>query len=465
MEIYDLRVIERTKRDGFRAATAGYLIKVLSQALNVDVDGVSSNERLDGLADRMGVTVHVLKGELRKINEAMRDRVTPGEIYDFSELRKHKGRIDLQSLLCNGLYHNADITRYEIYLSYIMPANSDRIIYSTDIPITEHNGSLTINAQHGGRQLIHYASTVSDIMTMFKYTKFRLHSNDKVLVIDGVGVESNANGMMTLAINVDTTQHAKFEEVLRLLMTADYVTYSYDKVAPFIIERTGLDQGTIVMHVFPQDDGSALTRWMNHCEKSLKRMLVSILTTLKDRSEAYSAKGLGGQFPLDFYGVLRGTLDNLDPTKSPNSSTSYHISDRVIIGELFQAYINGVTTGRMSDRMAIAFQCLKARNTSDTLIHLKGFIISYISFATLFQLYDNIMTFNKDVNGVKDAIKQQSVSKQITRFGLDGKRVLDDARSTATTIVNSLPSYSDQKMRDTIERATDIISSVQKYLK
>jgi hypothetical protein len=300
---------------------------------------------------------------------------------------------------------------------------------------------------------------------MFKYTKFRLHSGDKVLVIDGIGVESNINGMMTLAINVDTTQHTKFEEVLRLLMTADYVTYSYDKVAPFIIERTGLEQGTLVMHVFPQEDGSALTRWMSHCEISLKRMLVSILNTLKDKSEAYSAKGLGGQFPLDFYGVLRGTLDNLDPMKSSSSNASYHISDRVIIGELFQAYTNGITTGRMSDRMSIAFQCLKTRNTPDTLVNLKEFIKSYLSFASLFKLYDDIMTFNKDVNGVKDVNKQVLVSRQLREFESQGESMLDQASDAASIIVNKLPSYSDQQIRDTIERATDIISSVQQYLK
>jgi hypothetical protein len=464
MEIIDLRVIERAKRDGFRAASAGYLIKLITQALGVNTDDIQDDERLESLSKRMGVTRRVLVEELKKINEAVKDRVSPGEVYDYKELRRHKGRIDLQSLLCNGLYNGVEVYHYENYLSYIMPPNSDRIVYTTDIPITISGDVFTINSQHNGRYHIHYASKVSDTKRMFNYTKFRLHSGSQTVVIDGIGVESIDNGMMTLALNIDMSQHDKFSTVHNLLMSANYVTYSYDKVAPFIIERAGLDQGTLIMHVFPHSDGTALTKWMQHCETSLERMLISILNTLKTKGEAYSSKGLGGQFPIDFYGVLRGTLDALDPARSSNSNTSRRIPDRVVIDELFKGYINGVRTGVVSERIRIAFGCLKTRNKPHNLINLQLFIKSYLSFAGLFQYYDDIMTFNKDVNGVKDVAKQSRVTEQLLSFIDKGSIMLKELGQKAGIIVDKLPNSADEYINHIINQVTEIISPVQRYL-
>jgi hypothetical protein len=463
MEIADLRVIERTKRDGFRSATAGYLIKAFRYAFPIN-DNVESNVRIIELANRIGISERKLLGELRKLNDAFGDRVSPGEIYDPQEIRKFKGRIDLQSLLCNALYKESTVHDYEKYLSYITPSNSSRVIYTSDIPITMYNDALTINAQHFGEYYLYYATKISDVRAMYAITKFRLHSGEKTLVIDGVGVESSDKGMITLALNIDMSNNELYNDAVMMLKTATYVTYHHGQAAPFIIERSGIDEGTLIMHVFHETGGTALTQWMSHCETSLKRMLMSILNTLLTTNEAYSGKGLGGQFPIDFYSVLRGTLDQLDPDKNPNPKAAYRISDEVVIDELFNAYINGMTTGVVAKRVAIAFGCLKTRNKPHNLKNLRDFIHSYLTFAMLFEVYDKIMMYNKDIDGVKNIDRQKQVTMLLESFSVMREQLLNKQGELAKVLVDDLPIATNDRVTAIIKRATMIISSVKKYL-
>jgi hypothetical protein len=104
-------------------------------------------------------------------------------------------------------------------------------------------------------------------------------------------------------------------------------------IVPFVIENEGLDDGTLIIHVFFDNDSNskALHVWMDYCFDLLKNMYRSLLRTISDnQDEAFYAANLGGQFPVDMFRSLRGTLSALSGERFTAIPIHEHFKDMLL---------------------------------------------------------------------------------------------------------------------------------------
>jgi hypothetical protein len=87
-------------------------------------------------------------------------------------------------------------------------------------------------------------------------------------------------------------------------------------VLPYYIENGGLNDGTIIIHVFNDDDKRGLISWSNKVGDTLQNMMISLLDTINKSDDvnvvASYQYNLGSQFPVSMLSVLGNTIIRME---------------------------------------------------------------------------------------------------------------------------------------------------------
>jgi hypothetical protein len=476
---FSLSVIQRQKRDGFRAAKFAYIANLNDLAARThgtEIDVTEDEElgltKMDVLANRMATPAAQVRKHLSMIHQAMLETLSPGETKHIAEAVKNKKRIDLQSLLCTGLARNLSKDEYVVLTDELLLQSSNGVIYTEPVAIHKLD-NLVLHLfldnpdNSGSIRILNYATSPYGVpMIPPVVTDMHIHSGNKSVVIStGINRDAYAPfGAVTTALNVRTSDIA-FNELVEVLEGAEFATIGTRDRCPFIIESGELNDGTIIIHAFPQIDGSALTNWMEYCTLTMRRMLISMLNTLSNKtvSQAYTATRLGGQFPIDFYTILGNYIDGINGIKKPRRT----IQASMQLGEILTSYYTCASSGVMDDRMRNTFKTLKTGNTSDNLVYMKQFIESYLTFTILFGVYDDFVKFNDNVNGIQNVERQNRCVEVLMEFRIKGEYVLDEFRNEASSMLTKLLNVPNRTKHITrlAEQCSKPIAIVNEYLK
>uniref|UniRef100_A0A2V0RI86 Uncharacterized protein n=1 Tax=viral metagenome TaxID=1070528 RepID=A0A2V0RI86_9ZZZZ len=471
-----LSVIQRPKRDGFRAAKFAYITNLHDPAARThetEMDGPQDGEfdpaKIDVLANRMAASTTQVRKHLSMIHQAMLETLSPGETKHIAEAVKNKKRIDLQSLLCTGLARNLSKDGYVLLTDELLLKSAGGVVYTEPIVIQEvDNFTLHVDVPYSGTaRILDYATSPDGIPRVTPIvTDMRIHSgSNEVIISSAITRDPYAPfGAVTTALNVHTMGTA-FNRLVDILEKAEFATIGDRDRCPFIVESGELGDGTIIIHAFPQIDGSALTNWMEYSTQTMKRMLTSMLNTLSNKMipQAYTATRLGGQFPIDFYTILGNYVDGMNGIMQPRKTVKASIQ----LEEILTSYYNCASTGKMNDRMRNTFKTLKTGNTPDNLSYMRQFIESYLTFTILFGVYDDFAKFNANVNGVQDVKRQERCGDVLKEFKVKGEYALDEFRNMASSMLTDLFNAPNRAVHLTklAEECSKPIAIVNEYLK
>uniref|UniRef100_A0A2V0RAB6 Uncharacterized protein n=1 Tax=viral metagenome TaxID=1070528 RepID=A0A2V0RAB6_9ZZZZ len=411
----DIRISAR-QRDGFRSSSAPWILqgmprKILKMATEDEVPEdieeymkIGDQEtRRDELARRMGVSGNVIWSELNDLIYDMNERIHPGTL-DLSEIRKVKGKIDLQSVVCTILANKKIGMQYFQVLDKVYQPKNTTVTYTKPSSVyLDHNSRLQIVS---GTRLLDYLTTPSDLTNVIDNFKLRLHVKDKAMIL--LSRATVRKGRIDIALNLSPDDD-KFLDAIEHISSTDHITYGQDNIiAPFVIESMGIDNGTIVIHIFSDVDGSALEQWMAWCSEMFQRMLYSVISTLRDGSQAYYSPGLGGQFPIQFFRAFKGTVAAL------NREVNFdRIPDKLAIEELLHAYARSKKDRIMDERLDKVFG-----NTSN----LESFLTHFLIFVQSFIMFNKIATYNErdDRGRYKSTEERLNVSRAVAKIARDG---------------------------------------------
>jgi hypothetical protein len=299
--------------------------------------------KIDDLADRMQVSGEALRREIEMaLIPALRNIIAPGEQFPAAEFDKHKGKFDLQSLLCNVMPYGTLEERtsmYENTLSHVLKRRDNTVYYmSTDA--SEYDVIVNQDTQYNpmltemSRKLL-YKTRLDDSVTekdvlRIKCDDVRAEAPHRVIRLVGTSttgmIDNGKRITFTINLNDEQVDEGKFTkevnfpnliESLKLCTSIEIFRHNKYVIVPFVIENEGLDDGVIIIHVFFDSDSNskALHIWMEYCSNLLRNMYRSLLRTIGDiHDEAFYAEKLGGQLPVDVFRSLKGTLCALSGT-------------------------------------------------------------------------------------------------------------------------------------------------------
>jgi hypothetical protein len=253
-------------------------------------------------------------------------------------------------------------------------------------------------------RLLNYLYTSSDVSNIIPKMRFRLHNKEDYILINCSATRTSTK--LSIAFNVDMVdEHAP--EFIDKLKTTDFVTYGDDNiVVPFIIENVGLADGTVVMHVFYSNDGTALINWMKYCTFMFIRMFYSVVNTLRIEEEAYYSPGLGGQFPVDLFRALRGTIEAIND----NIQNLDRISITTSMTELLITYSNSSNNTLKPGRIGNVFASYS---------NLEMFLIHFITLLGCFEEFHKIAQYNKKTKEEKVKIGDMLMNLMEDSSGMD----------------------------------------------
>uniref|UniRef100_A0A2V0R990 Uncharacterized protein n=1 Tax=viral metagenome TaxID=1070528 RepID=A0A2V0R990_9ZZZZ len=396
--LLDINVKPR-KRNGFRNASAPFMLKCLSKETisrlrksevgqGVEPATPTMARRRDQLANDIGISPELMEQEIGKLFYELNNEIHPG-VLNESEISKSKGAFDLRSVICEKLAEDAskpvlteddrlETIAYHTILIRIYEKTNPTVKYTDSSKIIKHGDGMLV---FGGTRLLNYLYVPGDVRRIYDNVKFKLHNKDDAVILSSSVTMSSDR--MTMAINVDVSNEHTHDLISKIRMT-NYITYGdRNVVAPFIIESMGLDRGTIVIHLFTNSIGEALTHWMDDCTRLFLRMFASVVNTLKtqENGEAYYSPGLGGQLPIDFFRALRGTIEAIN-----DNGNIERISISTVVYELFSAYAAS-TDGTLSNR--------RLRSVFGGFQHLESFLKSFITLFGCFDRFNRIASYNK----------------------------------------------------------------------
>jgi hypothetical protein len=448
----DFRVSSRP-RDGFRSASAPYILKGLSKEsisrLSIDDKHIESElndadfiARRDELARRMKISPDMMKSELGDLFYELNELIHPGTL-DLTELKKSKGKIDLQSIICAKLSHEQHDLSYHNILFDVYNSRDPTVKYTKPSLLhRDHNKRLQVIE---GPRMLDYMYEPSDVSRITVPIKFRLHNEDDAIIL--ISTATMKEEHMTVAINVDV-EGDHISELMHGIKTTTHITYGANNVvAPFVIESMGLESGTIVMHVFHKMDGSAMASWMKWCSEMFERMLSSIVNTLRSSTQAYFAPGLGGQLPVDFFRALRGTIAAINDEKHME-----RVTDRVIIGELIMAYAKASGEKIHDKRMERVFVSSS---------HLKEFLKSFLIFVKSFDAFNKIAQYNKrdDRGAFKPTSERLEISNMVMRLNKDSVGMSSMLASNSAFADRALHTIRNNATYDNIKLLSELIDA------
>jgi hypothetical protein len=329
---------------------------------------------------------------------------------------------------------------YIVLTDDLLLKSSGGVIYTEPLSIQKlDNYSLVIDLPNSSKvRLLNYATSPEGVpMVTPIETDMHIHSGSKSVIIrTAITRDPYASfGAVTTALNVQTSG-STFNELMEILEKAEFATIGHKDRCPFIVESGELGDGTVIIHAFPQVDGSALTNWMEYCTQTMRRMLISMLNTLSNKMipRAYTAARLGGQFPIDFYTILGNYIDGVNGIMDPRKTVKASIQ----LEEILTSYYNCLSNGKMNDRMRNTFKTLRTGNTPDNLTYMRQFIESYLTFTILFGVYDDFVKFNTNVDGVQDVRRQKRCGDVLEEFRTKGEYALDEFRNMASSMLIGL---------------------------
>jgi hypothetical protein len=323
--------------------------------------------------------------EIAQLFYEMNHMILPNSL-NTAEIKKAKGSIDLRSVICQKL--SQDPTRYEYtdepgnptyneILMNVYNKNRRFVTYTGPSRIIKLNDGMYVSED--GNRLLNYLYTPLDVSNIIPKMKFKLH-NEKDYILINCSATKTLNEL-SIAFNIDMADE-NAPELIDKLKTTNFVTYGDGNiVAPFVIENVGLADGTIVVHVFHNNDGTALINWMKYCTFMFIRMFWSIVNTLRTQDEAYYSPGLGGQFPVDFFRALRGTIEAINDNVRPD-----RISINYLMTDLLMAY-SKTHDGKLLPR--------RIGNVFGSYSNLEMFLIHFITLIGCFEDFHKIAQYNK----------------------------------------------------------------------
>jgi hypothetical protein len=345
---YEPLRIRSKPREGFRRASAAYVYKSLHKP-TTGLLGHAANQddeiriKIDDLADRMQVSGEALRIEIEMaLIPALRNIIAPGEQFPAAEFDKHKGKFDLQSLLCNIMPYGTLDERAKMYentLSHVLKRRDNTVYYMSTDP-SKHDIIVNQDNQYNPflyekSRKIHYKTTLDDDIIerdilRIKCDDVRAGAPHRIIRLDGTSTTGMiGNGKrVTFTMNLieeqvnegEFTKEVEFADIIESLKLCTSIEIFRDNrfvIVPFVIENEGLNDGVIIIHVFFDSDSNskALHIWMEYCSNLLKNMYRSLLRTVGDiHDEAFYARKLGGQLPIDVFRSLKGTLCALSGT-------------------------------------------------------------------------------------------------------------------------------------------------------
>jgi hypothetical protein len=487
-----ISLIERAFRPGFRAATPGYVLRSLYSVNSGELTSVrddAGNKAVDTIkmsdfASRLGISVTLLRDELAHVVSALSQTVFPGEIMRPTEFDMHKGAFDLQSLICYKLSlgdaGSADV--YESLLSHLLIRFDTGVNYTHPAKIERINDRF-IRLTEDGPPILYYMNTPNDIMNRHGVgpstfmTKFKIISGFKAVVINASS--TSENGRIHIALNLNDS-HGQFQDVVEILQNADYAMDGNGAVYPFVIESVNLENGTLIIHLFSDHRGKpALTRWMEHCDVSFDRVMISILSTLWSNSEAYYASGLGGQFPKSFFRILHGTYLMYSETihlDSDNDARRITKNDdaKQTLRAIMLDYSRAHATGILNDSTRKAFGVTTGKEVTSTDLHgIRVFIKHFFTFLMRFSAFLDIKNFNvpdkeiiKDGNSmfILDMKRRERATNHIINHNNDPQFFNKSCENKAEAIVRRLESKVLDDVVSEMKHASEMIKKVVTFL-
>jgi hypothetical protein len=443
---YEPLRIRSKPREGFRRASAAYVYKSLYKPTtylrgHAPKQDEEFEDKMDDLADRMQVDGNELRREIEMaLIPALRNIIAPGEQVPDAEFDKHKGKFDLQSLLCNVMPYGTMEDRaimYENTLSHILKRRDNTVYYmSTDmagydvIVNLDHKYTPTLTEES---RKIYYKTTLNE--QIIKKDVLRIRCDDSRVaapyrIIRLVGTSSTAmvsggkRATFTMNLNEEQINEGKYTsdvkfadiiESLKLCTSIEIFRKDTYVIVPFVIENEGLDNGVVIIHVFFDDDSNskALHIWMEYCSNLLRNMYRSLLKTIRDKNEeAFYAKRLGGQLPVDVFKSLKGTLCAL-------SGTEFHL---VPIGTQYSEMLEELAKGREAfdqSETAIAKAFGAYDNLVDFTHSLLAMLAMIIDFNDLVLYHKMSNTDNKkEVSKMISLIKSTAFQTVISEYNL-----------------------------------------------
>jgi hypothetical protein len=127
----------------------------------------------------------------------------------------------------------------------------------------------------------------------------------------------------TFAFNIDMSSNLNFKDgkswspdTIRLMLSTGMPLEIDGAVLPYYIENGGLGDGTIIIHVFNDDDKRGLISWSNKVGDTLQNMMISLLDTINKSDDvnvvASYQYNLGSQFPVSMLSVLGNTIIRME---------------------------------------------------------------------------------------------------------------------------------------------------------
>uniref|UniRef100_A0A2V0RAA6 Uncharacterized protein n=1 Tax=viral metagenome TaxID=1070528 RepID=A0A2V0RAA6_9ZZZZ len=418
--IRPVNVRARSRRAGFRAAGAGYVSQSLMRfkvhtdnhgvgymrlGLSETPDGSDSSlvdsfvyrNKIDDLSIKMNISSDLATIEVVDLFMEMRDEIQPGQVFEKSEMDKFRGRVDLQSMICNKIGYNHSSEWYGATLRNVFHKHSPLIHYTepclfdfigNEIEITETN------------RLLHYMSTPEDVNNVRHSDRITVYSLG--IKITFFCMTTSSRTRTDLAVNLNTSSSQDLSQAVHHLRMADKVTIGQgrsERVVPFVIENMDLDDGTVVMHLFKSEQGVGLVDWMEYCVDQLDGLLKSLLNTLTtERDTAYYSRGLGGSFPANFFRSLRGTIAAYvnEPWE-----TIARFSNSVDIRSILIAYTTSPNISSLPMREALSF--------GNNVRNVEMFIKHLLRLCMKFDTFYDVINFNATDRNVYDKQRQLRV--------------------------------------------------------
>jgi hypothetical protein len=358
-EFYAQLRIRSKPREGFRKASAAYVLKELSYQSSKPEGEIQA--RINDLAARMSVSSSELQSEINEaLLPALRNLIAPGEGYPEAEFDKHKGKFDLQSLLCNVMPFGSIVDRLTLYentLSHVLKRRINVVHYmgtskeDEDVIVNKDNQLNALIHEKEKSRKLYYMTTINDKIIESDVLRIKSTDNREVVPYDVIKLNGTSTTSftqvgkrVTFTINLNQEQvdekrytpDVNFNDMIMSLEKCTSIEIFRDNkyvIVPFVIENEGLNDGTLIIHVFFDNDSNskALQVWMDYCFDLLKNMYKSLLRTISDnQDEAFYAANLGGQFPVDMFRSLRGTLSALSGERFTAMPIHEHFKDMLL---------------------------------------------------------------------------------------------------------------------------------------
>jgi hypothetical protein len=374
------------QRDGFRNAKASYILKSLSRdaigSYKLKVDGAEEMDirvrKRDVLATRMNIPAVVMEQEVQALIQETGYYITPGRI-NVVEMDKHRGRMDIQSMIATKLGMDTDSA---IYTSLLMNTG-----FSSSNPVIKYTSPMNVMEKPYGylvqedKRHMHYLTEPGDVHKVKENLRIDIKSRHGAIRM--YASATNRGFQIDMSGYIDPTSD-HFPGILSILEEIEGVTYGDDEhIVPFVLENRGLNLGSFVLHLFPGRSGEALVNWMDWCLFYLRGMLASLLNTLltvPDMEAFYSPK-LGGQAAVNMIGSLKGTIGALS-----GDTHASRIPDGAMLLELMHALKNSVDDEITDKRVSRVFTT--APNLRDFISKLVLFIKTFGTFESLAKYKD-----------------------------------------------------------------------------